>query len=37
MFCLQDNKILPEGTYFYIIDLGDNNFEPYTGYIQIKR
>ncbi len=34
---LMDNKMLPEGTYFYIIDLGDNNFEPYTGYIQIKR
>ena len=34
---LMDNKMLPEGTYFYIIDLGDNSFEPYTGYIQLKR
>ena len=29
--------MLPEGTYFYIIDLGDENFEPYVGYMQIKR
>jgi len=34
---LMDNKMLPEGTYFYIIDLGDNSFEPYVGYVQIKR
>ena len=29
--------VLPEGTYFYIIDLGDDNFEPYIGYMQIKK
>jgi gliding motility-associated-like protein len=34
---LMDNKMLPEGTYFYIIDLGTNDFEPYVGYLQIKR
>ncbi|MGB1040010.1 MAG: gliding motility-associated C-terminal domain-containing protein, partial [Flavobacteriales bacterium] len=35
---LVGNKMLPEGTYFYIIDLGqDAGFEPYTGYMQIKR
>ncbi|MEN8927659.1 MAG: gliding motility-associated C-terminal domain-containing protein, partial [Flavobacteriales bacterium] len=34
---LLDNKMLPEGTYFYIIDLGDNTTEPYVGYLQLKR
>jgi len=28
---------IAEGTYFYIIDLGVDEFEPYTGYMQIKR
>ncbi len=30
---------LPEGTYFYLIDLGDNNVDKkvYNGYVQIKR
>jgi len=30
---------LPEGTYFYVIDLGDNNVDKkvYNGYVQIKR
>ncbi|MGB1041719.1 MAG: gliding motility-associated C-terminal domain-containing protein [Flavobacteriales bacterium] len=32
-----NHKILPEGTYFYIIDLGDSITEPYTGYIQLRR
>lgn len=34
---LIDNKQLPEGTYYYIIDLGTPNSEPYVGYMQIKR
>jgi gliding motility-associated-like protein len=34
---LLDNKMLPEGTYYYIIDLGDKSIEPYVGYIQLKR
>ena len=35
---LIDNKVLPEGTYFYIIDLGeDGSIEPYVGYMQLKR
>ena len=34
---LMDNKLLPEGTYYYIIDLNDPSFEPYAGYMQIKR
>jgi gliding motility-associated-like protein len=29
--------MLLDGTYFYTIDLGDENFEPYVGYMQIKR
>ncbi|MGB1041560.1 MAG: gliding motility-associated C-terminal domain-containing protein [Flavobacteriales bacterium] len=31
------NKMLPEGTYFYIINLGEEKLEPMTGYMQIKR
>lgn len=34
---LMDNKQLPEGTYYYIIDLGEPDTEPYVGYMQIKR
>jgi gliding motility-associated-like protein len=34
---LLDNKMLPEGTYYYLIDLNDDSFEPYVGYLQIKR
>ena len=35
---LMDNKTLPEGTYFYIIDLGDGgSIEPYNGFLQLKR
>ena len=35
---LMDNKTLPEGTYFYTIDLGDaGSIEPYLGYVQLKR
>ena len=32
-----DNVYLPEGTYFYIIDLAEDKFDPLTGYMQIKR
>ena len=32
-----NGKNLPEGTYYYIIDLGDKSIEPYTGYLQIKK
>jgi gliding motility-associated-like protein len=28
---------LPSGTYFYVLDLGDDNYKPYTGYIQIQK
>lgn len=28
---------LPSGTYFYVLDLGDDNFKPVTGYIQIQK
>ena len=34
---LMDNKMLPEGTYYYVIDLNKPTFEPYVGYLQIKR
>jgi len=34
---LLDNKMLPEGTYYYIINLAKDKFEPMTGYVQIKR
>lgn len=34
---ISGEKILPEGTYYYIIDLGDSTYEPIIGYIQIKR
>ena len=35
---LLGDKQLPEGTYFYIINLGEGvNIEPYVGYMQIKR
>ncbi|MEY3051366.1 MAG: hypothetical protein RLY31_1151 [Bacteroidota bacterium] len=27
---------LPDGTYFYLLDLGDDQ-EPYTGYLQLQR
>jgi len=28
--------VLPAGTYFYILELGDGKSEPYTGYVYIK-
>jgi gliding motility-associated-like protein/uncharacterized repeat protein (TIGR01451 family) len=31
-----DNTNLPEGTYFYVIDLGDGS-KPKTGYVQLQR
>jgi gliding motility-associated-like protein len=31
------NGSLPSGTYFYILDLGVDDIEPYTGYIQIQK
>lgn len=34
---LWNNKMLPEGTYYYLIDLNDDSFELYVGYLQIKR
>lgn len=27
---------LPEATYYYIIDLGESDIEPFLGYVQIK-
>ena len=30
------NNILPDGTYFYIIDLGDGS-TPLKGFVQIRR
>lgn len=32
-----EDGVLPEGTYFYIIELGDINLESYNGYLVIKR
>ena len=31
-----ESEILPDGTYFYLIDLGDNS-GPLSGYVQINR
>ena len=28
--------VLPAGTYFYILELGDGISEPFTGYVYIK-
>jgi gliding motility-associated-like protein len=34
----RNGEVLPEGTYFYILDLHSRTFdEPYTGYIQIVK
>ena len=33
----QNTKLLPEGTYYYIIDLGDSINDPYVGYLYIRR
>lgn len=30
------NSILPTGTYFIILDLGDQNTKPYHGYVELK-
>jgi gliding motility-associated-like protein len=30
------NNVLPAGTYFYILELGDGKSEPFTGYVYIK-
>lgn len=32
-----DGKAIPSGTYYYIIDLKDDKFEPFTGPITIMR
>ena len=34
---LTGNSILPDGTYYYFIELGVSGMDPYTGYMQIKR
>ena len=31
-----DSDLLPDGTYFYVIDLG-NGSQPLSGYVQIRR
>jgi gliding motility-associated-like protein len=32
-----NNNYLPSGTYFYVLDLGEDGFDGFTGYIQIMR
>jgi len=32
-----NNKDLPDGTYFYVLELNEDGEEPMTGYIQINR
>jgi large repetitive protein len=32
-----NNKILPDGTYFYLFDKGDGSTQLYSGYVQIQR
>ena len=30
-------KLLPVGTYFYVLNLNDNNFKPLTGWVYLNR
>jgi gliding motility-associated-like protein len=32
-----DDKVLPDGTYFYILELNDDKSRKFSGYIQIQR
>ena len=33
-----DNKLLPEGNYFYVLNLNDNNYpKPITGYLYLSK
>jgi hypothetical protein len=33
---LGEGNVLPEGTYFYMLDLG-NGEDPFTGYVYLRK